>query len=252
MKELLEKNPNLVYINLDVIGDGDGSFENWMKIREAGLRPVPVWHPQTALSKKSKYDAEHWLRKYLDLTDHIAIGAIAKVSSRQRVVALDRIWEDYLIDEDRMPKVKVHGMGITSYELMTRYPWHSVDSTSWLQVGMYGKVYIPMVRNGKWLYDKTPYVISFSSKSPAQKEKGTHINNVTPLQRKHLLRYLKENGFKLGKSRMVDGEEEIIEAGVSNDYEHRCFLNAIFFAKYVEGLPWPRPFKFQRPRGLRA
>lgn len=34
--------------------------------------------------------------------------------------------------------VRVHGLGITSRDLLLRYPWRSVDSTSWTAPGRYG------------------------------------------------------------------------------------------------------------------
>lgn len=35
-------------------------------------------------------------------------------------------------------KSKVHGLGVTRYELLTRYPWFSVDSTTWLAASQFG------------------------------------------------------------------------------------------------------------------
>lgn len=34
---------------------------------------------------------------------------------------------------------KIHGLAVTSFKLMLRYPWFSVDSTSWLSAEAYGK-----------------------------------------------------------------------------------------------------------------
>ena len=36
-------------------------------------------------------------------------------------------------------KVKVHGLGITSSKELNRYPFYSVDSTSWLSSARYGR-----------------------------------------------------------------------------------------------------------------
>lgn len=238
---MLKKDPDILYVNLDVIGDGKGSYDNWREMVRQGLNPIPVYHVVTEVI---------WLEKYLKKVDYIGLGAIVKMSSDARTISLDRIFEDYLIDEERMPKFKVHGMGITSFPLMKRYPWYSIDSTSWLQAGMYGKVLLPRRRNGEWAYTTNPRVLSFSNQSPSVKEKGKHFDNVSPHERHLLKMYLEETGYKEGVSKMVDGEEVVVGAGVYNRWEPRTFLNALYFARFVSQLPWPRPFNAERPKGL--
>ena len=57
--------------------------------------------------------------------------------------------------------MKVHGFGMTNPNLMQRYPWYSVDLSSWLKTGMYG---VCAFRVGNKLKK-----ISFGEKSNAQK-----------------------------------------------------------------------------------
>lgn len=225
--------PQAIYVNLDVIGDGKASYRNWWAMKRAGLNPLPIYHVATE---------EKWLRRYLEETDSIGLGAIAKMTSSERMVSLDRIWSDYLIDKSNMPRVKVHGMGITSFPLMKRYPWYSVDSTSWLQFAIYGKMLIPHRRDGKWKYDKNPLIIGFSSRSPTRGEKGEHYENLAPAERELILKYLKTEKISIGKSKIRKGKEEILEKGVSNDFRLRCYLNALFFSRFTDHLPYPRPF----------
>jgi hypothetical protein len=254
---------DIIYVNLDVLDDHNGckSYANYRIMRDAGLHPIPVFH---AISKPK------WLEKYLEDTDFIAIGAIAKMGSLVRKLSLDSIWNRYLLDADGMPVCKVHGMGITSFPLMKRYPWYSIDSTSWLQAGMYGKVFLPRRRNGEWVYTTNPRVLSFSNQSPSVKEKGKHFDNVSPHERRLLKKYLEETGYKEGVSRhhkkksiiekglfngeaqeVVDyKEEEVVEPGVYNRWEPRVFLNALYFARFVAALPWPRPFDGSIPVGV--
>ena len=110
LHNLLDTYPDydIVYVNLDVIGDGAGSYKNWKIMREAGLTPMPIYHATTDIK---------WLKRYLKITDHIGLGAISNMSSAKRTWALDRLWDDYLTDDEGMPEVKVHGMGITSFPL---------------------------------------------------------------------------------------------------------------------------------------
>lgn len=247
--EELIKYPNITYVVLDIMGEGEPTYRNWKIMKKAGLNPLPIYHVSTDVK---------WLKKYLRQTDYIGIGAIANLSSQKRMISLDRIWETYLIDENSMPKYKIHGMGITSFSLMRRYPWYSIDSTSWLQIGIYGKILLPKYRKGCWIYDGDPFTIGFSTKSPTKKEKGKHIDNVSLLEKDLLMRYLKNVGFKLGKSKFIEKEkkgkkimkEEIIEEGISNNFEQRCFLNALYYSKYSQTLPYPRPMKTKRIKGL--
>lgn len=246
-KDLVRRCPTAQYVNLDIIGKGtedtgEESYVNWMKMKEAGLNPLPVYHVNADVK---------WLVKYLKRVDYIGLGAIANTVTQRRMWSLDRIWEDYLIDKPtRLPAFKIHAMGVTSFPLMQRYPWYSIDSTSWLQVGMYGKIFVPRLRNNQWAYDAKPYQMFVSTSSPKIKKRGIHIANLTPHLRSVLDRYIAENGFILGSSKVKDGEETVIESGLANDYYARYHLNARFYARFVTSMPWPRVFKAGKPEGL--
>ncbi len=231
----------ILYANLDVIGEGAASYKNWNIMRAEGLHPLPIYHASTDIK---------WLKRYLQKVDHIGLGAIANMSTPKRTWALDRLWAEFLIDDKQMPKVKVHGMGITSFPLMKRYPWHSIDSTSWLLVGAYGKVFLPRWRHGAWDFFAQPHVIAFSDDSPTRAQKGKHIDNVPPQVRRQLLDYLEFAGFKFGTNKKEKGSLVVVEEGVSNDHKKRVDLNAFFFAQFIQQLPYPRPFCVKRPKGL--
>ena len=65
---------------------------------------------------------------------------MVKQSSKTVRRWLDHVWHYYLTNPDGTPKVKVHGFGLTARELMFRFPWGSVDSTSWMHTSRYGGV----------------------------------------------------------------------------------------------------------------
>ena len=243
-----KKRPDVEFVNLDVIGDGGASYDNWVKMVKAGVNAIPVYHLVTE---------EKWLVKYMESgAEYVGLGAIANMETNIRIWSLDRIWETYLIDSDRMPKIKVHGMGLTSFPIMRRFPWYSVDSTAWLQAAMYGKIFVPHVTAGQWDYNRAPYQITLSLKSPKLKMKGLHITNVSPTKRQVLDKYIHENGFVLGETKAVTDPktkeiaEEVIKPGLQNNYEQRCAINLKFFARYTQACPWPRPFKKKKPVGL--
>lgn len=241
--EILKDHPQAVVVNLDVIGDGRASYENWRIIRGFGLKPLPIYHVITE---------EKWLKLYLEETDHIGLGAVASMSSNKRKTALDRIWERYLIDpKTRMPTARVHGMGITSFPLMKRYPWHSLDSTSWLHVAMYGHICIPRRRQGAWDYSAKPTKIGFSTQCGDGKVKGKHYENMSPHERANLLLYLQEKGFRMGfKVPCTDGGTVVLR-GVTNWHGDRSDMCSEYFASFLASMPWPRPFLSKaRPQGL--
>jgi hypothetical protein len=107
-----------VYFNLDVLGNGSKSYINWVYMRTAGLNPVPVFHITNDLRDL------RFLERYIAQTDYVAIGAIANMSTSKRMESLDRVWKDHLTDKDGMPKLKVHGFGLTSIRVMRTFPWY--------------------------------------------------------------------------------------------------------------------------------
>lgn len=241
-----------VYANLDVIGNPKATWKNQRKMEKAGVNPIPVFH--------FGEDPELYLKPLIEKYEYIAIGGMVKSGTLS--IFLDNIFSKYICDEQGNPKCKVHGFGLTSLKLMLRYPWYSVDSTSWVVTGRLGSVYIPKYKNGKYNYLENPWKISVSSKSPDKKEAGQHIETLSPINKKVILNYIQEKGYKLGKSEffkklqsyeLKENEkwaekipkdkntkrevERIIEKGISNTYQLRDELNIIYFQDLEKHIP---------------
>ena len=257
-----------IYANLDVIGDAAATLKNQRIMEKAGLTPLPCFHPKEEFSYLARYIEEH---------DYIALGGLAsKLYNRQDMTRyLDKCFEMICDTPDRMPKVKVHGFGLTSLPLMMRYPFYSVDSTSWVMAARMGCVYFPRYRKGRWIYDQNSWKIYVSARSPSKKDAGSHIHTLAPKQREVIERYIEEKGYKLGKStfRVVkkakkyelaedetwcgkerdDGSREvetIVEAGLCNQYRHRDELNVIFFLDLEQNMQqWPWAWSGPEHRG---
>lgn len=261
--EFIKKNEKVIthYSNLDVIGDAVGTWKNQKIMEEAGLMPIPVFHYG---------EDEKWLRKYLEGGyDYLSLGGMVPISTTALTTWLDRLFLNNLTDKNGMPIIKVHGFGLTSFSLMFRYPWYSIDSTSWVVTGRLGSIFIPMFKQGKWMYEKPPLKIAVSSKSPSLKEAGKHISTLSPNQKQVLINYLTNHGYKLGKSEFKfekqtyelkqnekwsekkpkdkDSKREvevIVEPGVCNTYQLRDELNIIYYLELEKMLPkWPWAFK---------
>ncbi|MFX1537630.1 MAG: hypothetical protein ACFFDI_25820 [Promethearchaeota archaeon] len=252
-----------LYANLDVIGSAESTWENQCKMEQAGLNPIPCYHYG---------EDEKWIRRLLRRQyPFIALGGMVSISQSKQIQWLDNIFSKYLTDNDGMPNVKVHGFGITSFKLMFRYPWYSVDSTSWVVTGRLGSVYIPRRRQGEWVYDENAWKISVSNKSPNLKEVGQHIETLSTQEKRIFLDYIQEKDYDLGKStyRTVDSGytlkenerwtdkkpkdvnqkrevETIVQPGISNKYQLRDELNIIYFMDLEQSMPkWPQQFKIK-------
>lgn len=248
-----------LYANLDNIDSAEKTWENQKYMEKQGLHPLPVYHYGEDVS---------FVERYVKNYDYIALGGLVGGSSTGLIKWLDNIWLSHLLDESGMPKVKVHGFGLTSLKLMLRYPWYSVDSTSWVMTGRMGSIYVPKYKKGRWIYDENSWKISVSSTSPDIKKKGQHISNISFEERKVILSYLEEKGYNLGKScfkmepqdySLAENEkwsekkpkdknkkrevEIIIERGVSNCYKLRDEVNIQYFLDLEKSMPsWPWAF----------
>ena len=252
-----------VYANLDVIGDVKATWKNQMIMEKEGLNPLPVFHYG---------EEEKWLKRYLTKGyNYISLGGMVPISTTDLIPWLNKLFDKYLTNEKGVPIIKVHGFGLTSLPLMLRYPWYSVDSTSWVVTGRMGSVYIPCYRNGKWVYDENSWKIAVSNRSPSKEEAGKHITTLSPVQKQILLNYIHEKGYKLGRSKfenvsqthsLQDNErwaekkpksktdkrelEIILEPGISNKYELRDRLNIIYFLDLEKSMPeYPWAFKLK-------
>ncbi len=234
----------LCYINLDVIGDdGSLSYANWKEIRRQGLDPLPVYHAKTDI---------RWLKKYLNQTDYIGLGTLTNVYGTRLKMLLDRLWHKFFVDRSGMPVVKVHGLGATTVSGMRRYPWYSVDSTSWLRPAAFGKIFVPAYRDGQWQYLAQPDGVFVSLKSGKIGSRVEHYRNRPPRMKKRIDDYLEYIGIGMGETRTVDGQMEIVEAGVENSYWVRCQVNALFYLRMFQSLVWPRPFQGKWKAGFFA
>lgn len=117
-----------LYACLDVIREAEPTYKNWLYMKKRGLNPLPVFHT---------YESYTWLEKYLDETDHIGLGGVAGVGmgAGEIKVHLDNCFNRIM---KRWP-VKVHAFGTGHrIDLLSEYPFHSADSTSWLSGSLYG------------------------------------------------------------------------------------------------------------------
>ena len=113
------------YASLDVIGNAKETLINHKyMINEYELNPIPTFH------MGSKIQDLEPLLEY----DYIALGGL--VFSSGIMHHCDEVWHYILSNK---PNLRVHGFGLTNIELMGRYPWHSVDSSSFQSFRRFGR-----------------------------------------------------------------------------------------------------------------
>lgn len=160
---------------LDGIGDPLKTYQNQKLMESYGVKPLPCFHYG---------EDERYLEWYLANYDYVTIGGMVPISTPQLIHWLDRIWERYLCDPSGRPRVRVHGFGLTSLPLMKRYPWFSVDSSTWVMWSANGMLLVPGVGQ-----------VNVSSKSSSRKIEGQHLNTYTPPQREAILNQIRAIGF---------------------------------------------------------
>ncbi len=262
-----------IYANLDVIGDAEGTLQNQKHMENLGVKPLPVFH----LGEDWKY-----LKYYLEHYDYIALGGLAgSVSASQKYYTwMDEAFDMICDTPDRTPKAKIHGFGITTFKLLFRYPWWSVDSTSWNVTARYGGIFVPKIKNGKFIYNDVPWKVMVSNRSPAQGEEGKHFATFSKMEQDVISDYIHSNGFEMGYSeyKVVDEKyqcsederfvgpdefirlnygtvplvEKTVQLGLSNSYKARSIFNSIFFIEFAKyQTEWPWPFSSEKKTKLR-
>lgn len=251
------------YVNVDIPFSPEITWEVQKYMENTHkLNPLPVYHPNEDIK---------WLKKYIDNYDYIGIGVMgASTVGKQTWIKNtgDRAFSLICDTPNRLPRVKTHAFAAASPELFVKYPWYSIDSASWVIYGKYGGIIVPRKKNGKYDYALPPYLIKTSWRNWHINKPGTHIDNVTEIQKKALLEYLEMRGVTLGISEYrqveknytpkeyefwLDKEkgiiEVVIEYGVCNDYRKRDDVNLYYFLdmeRNAPEYPWAWSIKTRR------
>ena len=123
--------------------------------KETGRYILPVYHGEDFIQWNSK-----WLEELCEKYDYVALWGIAGSSYKKIVVEkyfnfCFKIWMKY--------KTKFHWFWVTTDYFLKRYPFYSVDSTTWLSSWKYMR--IPHFKNGR-LYDYKPEYFHNNGISP--------------------------------------------------------------------------------------
>jgi hypothetical protein len=226
---------NVLVVNVDVIQNPDLTWEVQRFFEEEhGVSPVPVVHSGEPIK---------YLDRYLEAGryDLIGIGGMGFGFSHELYMQwCDSIYKRICPESNGYkPLVRTHGFAMTSWKLICRYPWWSVDSASWVKYSSYGWVLVPR-RHPKrgWRFDCPPLRVNMSDMSPLKARKDNHIENVSPQIKEMALDWVKRCNVPMGYMK----GEEVVEWGVRSHFVARSRCNLIYFKDLEESRPeWPYP-----------
>jgi len=112
-------------IQLDVIGDDNGTWKNWL-YAEKKYPTLPVIHYMS--------EAKHIKRILESDAPYICLGGLVPYS-KQKKKLFD--WLDYVYSFKKIRDKKVHCLGIMSEDTLSKYPFYSADSSSALNIVRY-------------------------------------------------------------------------------------------------------------------
>lgn len=201
---------------LDAIGDPEGTFHNQNTLESLGAEVLPCFHFGEPFDL-----CEYYLRNY----EYITIGGMVPIPNNKLEVWLDELWSKVLTDRDGYSRIKIHGFGMTARKLMAKYPWYSVDSSSWVQMAANGNIVLPQLLQP----------VAVSERSPRIKDFAKHYATLDPVSQQRVDGYLAHYNMKADM--------------VAKDYRERWALNAYTFHQLGEILGpdhWRKPFKTVR------
>ena len=203
---------------LDAIGDAEGTYKNQVELERRGAEVLPCFH------YGEPWDiCEYYVRNY----EYITIGGMVPIPNAKLEPWLDELWDRVLTDKDGYARTKVHGFGQTSGKLMLKYPWYSVDSSSWIQMAAHGNIILPELFTS----------IAVSERSPNRKQFGAHYDTMPEESKAYIRALLEFYGLTL---------EEVREG-----HRSRWALNCFTFdlvGKRLGDDHWRKPFKLTQGR----
>jgi hypothetical protein len=196
------------YANVDVIFDPARSWRVLKYLEsEYELQPMPVIHFGTPIK---------WITRHLDAGyEYLGIGGVRQGVAREKYFAwADSVFKLLCPNPKRRPIVRTHGFAITAHDLLFRYPWDSVDSSSWIKRAGNYAIYVPRRVGQQFRFDLRPLGILV----------GRNATALSKNRRRSVRAWLEE----------ID----VPWTGVVTDYQKRAIANQRYFQRLFAELPY--------------
>lgn len=137
--KFIKKNMHQIttYANLDSIWDAKQTRENQKLMEESGLNPLPTYHEWSDI---------YWFEKYVSEYEYVWLWGMVWTWQWKKSLKNFLDYCFYYIKKNWL-KTKIHWRGMTTTELVLRYPFFSIDSTSRLSSIRYNNYKV--FENGK-------------------------------------------------------------------------------------------------------
>jgi hypothetical protein len=170
------------------------SYDNQQTLKSLGCKPIPIFH---------QGESFEWLERYVrDGEPYVGIATIKDTTATEQREWLDRAFS-VITDSKGRPFVKTHGFGITNISLLWRYPWFTVDSTTWSLAAGFGLIYVPGINHDHVPnYDKLPMRIITSGRTQkAWSSAKRQYEGLNPVDLAWVQRWLKHVGITQEEAR---------------------------------------------------
>lgn len=170
---------------LDVIGGGPGEFypkaktaelslKNLEEMERRGTEPLPCFHYN---------EPWEYLDYYASKYNYIALGGLVRNDLHSLESWFRQVFER-TCNADGTPRIRFHGFSLTALGLMMKYPWYSVDSSTWVQWAANGLVLMP--RSGRQL--------NISAKAGSRKLYMQHYDSLPPIMKESIASEIEGDG----------------------------------------------------------
>ena len=177
----------------EVAASAQLSYDNLQRMKDAGLKPMPVFHQGESF--------EYLERMLADGEDYMGLAPLKDNAMSIQLKWLDKVFT-LITDDAGQPLVKTHGFGATHAAYMLRYPWFTCDSTTWLLTPAYGQIFVPPLVNGKFDYTKRPMRVHISGVATDKHSKRVTFAGSGPHVQGLVLKWLAEEaGVSMLKAR---------------------------------------------------
>lgn len=174
------------------------SDENYHILRDKfGDIVLPVFHQNESAAR---------LQEVCAMTNYICVSPRNDLPEASR-----RRWAAEV--HTKLPAgISTHGLAATGYPMMSRVPWGSVDSASWIMLAAYGKIY----------RSENLQAIAISAESPAKHIEDAHFDNISPYEQQQLVALMDAWGFTV--------------EGLQNDFVERSIWNRLMMSSLYRSI----------------